>query len=127
MQREAGSSTPFRSAAKNIGHATFPRVPGYLGMKTFLKVLLIAVLALAVLKLCPLFAVPVALALAALFIVTLVLAGGASVAILVILGLAVALLGVALALVTALAPIWLPVLAVVGLIALVRRATRKTA
>jgi len=107
--------------------ATFRTGRGFMDMKTFLKVLLIALLAVAVIKLFPIFLIPVALAGVALLIGSLLLAGGAGLAVLIALGLVVALLAVALALAAVLAPIWLPLLAILGLIALGKRAGRPAA
>jgi hypothetical protein len=74
-------------------------------MKTFLKILLIAVLALIALKLSPVLFVLGAL--------------GAS--------LVVALLAVVVGIALALSPIWIPVLIVMGLISLFRRMSDKPA
>ena len=93
-------------------------------MKTLLKVLLIAALVLAVAHFFPFFLIPVALAGAALFVGSLILAGGAGVAIIVALALIVALLALAVGLAAALAPIWLPLLLVLGIVALIRRVAR---
>jgi hypothetical protein len=81
-------------------------------MKTFLRVLLILLLALLVLKLLPLIFI---LGLG-LFIAVVVVGALA-------LGLAGALLGVAVGLVAVLSPIWVPALIVVGIIALLKRST----
>lgn len=84
-------------------------------MNTFLKILLFLVLAIIAIKLFPLtLAIGVILALAL---------GGA-----VFVGFSViaALLVVALAVVAALAPIWLPALAIVGVIALFKKTGAKT-
>jgi hypothetical protein len=79
-------------------------------MKTFLKVLLIAALVIIALKLSPI------LFLAALVgLVAAVVLGAVG------LSLAAVLVGVTIAFVVALAPIWIPVLAVMGLVHLYRR------
>jgi hypothetical protein len=82
-------------------------------VKTFLKVLLIVALAIVAIKLLP-------LTLAA----GCILAVG--VAILAAVGVSVVALGllVSLAIVALLAPVWLPVLALIGIIALVKRHRR---
>lgn len=82
-------------------------------MKTFLSALLLVLLAVVALKLLPL-VFGLACALGAL--ATLVLLAGASAAAVVI---AVALVGAAV-----LSPLWIPVLAVVGIVALVRHRRR---
>lgn len=83
-------------------------------MKTFFKVLLLVVVALIAIKLLPL---TIGLGFVAGLVVVGLIAAGLSV----IAGVAV--LTVALAAV--LAPVWIPALLLVGLIALIRRATRK--
>lgn len=83
-------------------------------MKTFLKVLLLVIIALIAIKLLPL---TIGLGFAAgLLLVGLVVAGLSLIA-----GVAV----LALVLGAVLAPVWIPVLLLVGLIALIRRATRR--
>ena len=82
-------------------------------MKTFLRVLLCVVVTVVAFKLLPVLMVPVVL-------------GGLAAAAGVGLILLLVLLAVALAVVAVLAPIWIPVLAIVGLVALIRRANRKT-
>jgi hypothetical protein len=79
-------------------------------MKTFLKVLLIAALLVVAIKLSPV-------------IFVAAIAGVIASAVLGVVGISLlaALLGVLLALAVALSPIWIPVLAVVGLCSLFRR------
>ncbi len=79
-------------------------------MKTFLKILLIAALVVIALKLSPI-----------LFVAALVGLLAAAVLGVVGLSLAAVFVGVTLAFVIALSPIWIPVLAVVGLVHLFRR------
>ena len=79
-------------------------------MKTFLKVLVIAALLIVAIKLSPLIFVG---ALAGLFVAMVLGIIGIS--------LVAALVAVLLALVVALAPIWIPVLVVLGLVSLFRR------
>ncbi len=86
-----------------------------MGMNTFLKITLFLVLAIVAIKLFP-------LTLALGIILALTLGSAAFVGFSVI----AALLVVALALVAALAPIWLPALAVVGVIALFKKTGAKT-
>ena len=90
--------------------ATFPAMPGSLGMNTFLKILLVAVLLIVAIKLSPV-----------VFVAAVV--GLAVAALLGVLGLSLiaALLAVALALVAALAPIWIPVLAIMGVVSLYKK------
>jgi hypothetical protein len=82
-------------------------------MKTFLKVLLLAVLLIIAIKFSPIIFVG---ALAGLIV--------AGVLGLVGISLVVALLAIAVALVVALSPIWIPVLVVMGLISLFRKNER---
>ena len=93
-------------------------------MKTALKILLGVVLALVAIKLLPILLFPIGIGLVALLVVV-------AVALAVVLAVAGAgfaaagvILGVAVALLAALSPVWVPVLAVVGLIALCRRSRR---
>lgn len=90
--------------------ATFREVPGFLGMKTFLKVLLIVVAVVIAVKLLPI-AFVVGCAVAAL------LAGLAVLGV----SLAALLICAALAVAALLSPIWVPILAIVGIVALCRR------
>jgi hypothetical protein len=85
-------------------------------MNTFLKVILVAFLVLVAIKLLPVTLVAgCILALAALAVLVVGVSAAA------------ALLCLAFVLAAALAPIWLPVLAVVGIISLVRRSRRASA
>jgi hypothetical protein len=95
--------------------ATFAARPGYRGVKTFLKVLLILVLALIAIKM-----LPVTIALGCVLGLTLAVAAVLGVSLLAV------LLGAALLAGALLTPVWLPVLMIVGLIALVKRVTRGT-
>lgn len=106
--------------------ATLIVLPGFEGrqstaMKTALKIFLIVLIALLVIKLAPLLLVPAG------FVFLLCLVVGGTVAAVLLgccagaVGLVVALLVAALALVAALSPLWVPVLMVLGLIALCRR------
>lgn len=95
-------------------------------MKTALKIFLIVLIALLIIKLAPLLLVP-----AGLVFFLCLLVGGAVTAVLLgccagVVGLVVALLVAALALVAVLSPLWIPVLMVLGLIALCRRLGGKT-
>lgn len=111
--------------------ATFQELVGFEDMTTFLmktlKVLLVIALAILVLKFWPLLAVPALLA----TMLILVLGGVAGLAATLILGLALAALGsaaaVVLAIVGATLPLALPVLVVIGIVALVRSRTRNHA
>ncbi len=85
-------------------------------MKTFLKVLLLVIVALIAIKLLP-------LTIGLGFVLGLLLVGLAAVGVSLVAGVSV----VALALAAVLAPIWVPILLLVGLIALIRRATRRSA
>ena len=93
-------------------------------MNTFLKVLLFIVVALLAIKFLPFLLLPVLIAgVGLLLMVGLVVAGVATVA---GVGVAavVAILAVLTAIVVVLAPLWIPVLVVIGLVALIRRSTR---
>jgi hypothetical protein len=95
-------------------------------MKTFLKVFLYVLLALLVIKLLPLLGI----AAAAVGGITLVLAGlafsGVAAILGVIVSLAAAILAPLIVLAALLSPIWVPVLLVVGVMALVKRSRRVT-
>ena len=93
-------------------------------MKTGLKIFLVLIAALLVLKL-----LPVILVMGGFSLAGLVVVGGllvAALGVLVLLGVSVsaAVLAVALAVAVALSPIWVPVLAVIGLIFLLKKAKR---
>lgn len=91
-------------------------VPGFLGtMKTFLKILLAAVLLIVAIKLSPI-----------LFIAALVGLIVAAVLGAIGLSLLAALVAVVLAFAVALSPIWIPVLCVIGLVSLFRRNDKAT-
>lgn len=83
-------------------------------MKTFLKVLLLVVVALVAIKLLP-------LTIGLGFVAGLLLVGLMAAGLSLLAGIAV----LAVVLGAVLAPIWIPVLLIVGLVALIRRATRK--
>lgn len=95
-------------------------------MKTGLKIFLVLIAALLVLKLLPVILVMGGFSLAGLVVVV----GGllvAALGVLVLLGVSVsaAVLAVALVVAVALSPIWVPVLAVIGLIFLLKKAKRR--
>ena len=94
-------------------------------MKTGLKIFLVLIAALLVLKL-----LPVILVMGGFSLAGLVVVGGllvAALGVLVMLGVSVSavVLAVALAVAVALSPIWVPVLAVIGLIFLLKKAKRR--
>jgi hypothetical protein len=94
-------------------------------MKTGLKIFLVLIAAILVLKL-----LPVILVMGGFSLAGLVVVGGllvAALGVLVLLGVSVsaAVLAVALAVAVALSPIWVPVLAVIGLIFLLKKAKRR--
>jgi hypothetical protein len=95
------------------GIATFGGLPGFCGMKTFLKILLVLVVAVIAVKLLPL-----TLALGAAIGVALVIAVALG------FGAIAVLLCAAIVLVAVLSPIWIPVLALLGVIALIKRGSR---
>ncbi len=96
--------------------ATFPHLPGFRDRKTFLKVLLIIALAIVAGKLLPL---------------TLVVGGllAAGVALLAVIGVSMLAIGtcLGLGLIALLSPLWLPVLALIGIVMLVKRHNRSVA
>ena len=93
--------------------ATFPVARCISGMKTFLKILLVAFLLVVALKLSPL-----------LFLAAFIGLIGAVVLGAVGFSLVAALLAVAIAFAVALSPIWIPVLVVMGLISLFKKDAR---
>ena len=96
-------------------------------MKTVLIVLLALVGAVVVVHLLPLALAPVIFVLGLLLLIGGLLVGGATATVAAVLALLVGLLAGGLALIVVLAPIWIPVLAIVGLIALIKRANAKSA
>ena len=96
-------------------------------MKTFLIILLALVGAVVVVKLLPLALAPVIFVLGLLLLIAGLLVGGVAATVAAVLAVLVALLAGGLALVVVLAPIWIPVLAIVGLIALIKRLSAKSA
>ena len=96
-------------------------------MNTFLKVLLYVVLTLIAIKLMPLFALAFMLAGAGLLVLAgLLFSGIAAIAGCGVAGLTVVITAL-VAVIAVLSPIWIPVLIVVGIIALIRRSSRTTA
>lgn len=85
-------------------------------MKTFLKVVLLVIAAVVAVKLLPL-----TLGLGILLGITLVALAAVGVSILAL------VLGLGVVLAAVLSPIWIPVLAIVGLVALVKRGNRPSA
>jgi hypothetical protein len=96
-------------------------------MKTFLVVLLALVGAVVAVKLLPLAFAPVIFVLGLLLLIGGLLVGGAAATIAAVLALLVSLLMGGLVLLVILSPIWIPVLAIVGLIALIKRLSAKSA
>jgi hypothetical protein len=90
--------------------ATFLKVPCFSLMKTFLKILLVVAILFIAIKLSPVVFVAV---LVGLLVAAMLGAIGLS--------LVAGLVAVALALVAALAPIWIPVLLIVGLVSLFKK------
>jgi hypothetical protein len=95
--------------------ATFPALRGFPGVNTFLKVLLVILVTLLVLKL-----LPVVLGLGVGLVVMLSLAAVFGV------GVAGILICVVLALALFLSPVWLPVLVIVGVVALCKKTGKTT-
>ena len=116
---EEGEATALRKTDCVVS-ATFRRMRGSLDMNTFLKVLLVALLAIVAVHVFPIIMVPVALILAVALLAGLIFAGGAGIVLVLALGLVIGLLALALGLAAALAPIWIPVLAIFGIVSLIR-------
>lgn len=95
-------------------------------MKTFGKILLFSFLALAVLHLFPILLVPVMLGLAALLVIGTVLVGVLAAVLGTGLSLVAGILAVLVVLLAVLSPLWLPALAIYGLVKLCSR-NRKVA
>ena len=106
--------------------ATFGGVAGFWGMKTFLKVVLILIAAVIVVKLLPALVLIGGLSLGGLVLVGLGLLAVGGVLGAVGLSVAAALLGIAAVVALALSPVWVPVLVIVGIVALVRRSSRRS-
>jgi hypothetical protein len=96
-------------------------------MKLFLKVLLYVLLALVAIKLLPFFLFPVLIGGGGLLLVAGLAFGGFVTVAGLGVAAAAALLAVVIALAAALSPIWIPILAVVGIVALIRRSNRTAA
>jgi len=105
--------------------ATFGEVAGCGGMKTFLKVVLILIAAVMVVKLLPALVLIGGLSLGGLVLVGLGLLAVGGVLGAVGLSVAAALLGIAAVVALALSPVWVPVLVIVGIVALVRWNSRR--
>jgi hypothetical protein len=97
------------------GRVTFLNVRGSEAVNSFLKVVLLLILALVVIKLLPLiFSLGWLLVVAVLGFIAMAASAIAT------------LVGGAIVLVAVLSPLWVPVLAIVGVIALIRRGTRRS-
>lgn len=107
--------------------ATFSRVLGSWGMKTFLKILLIVAVAALVVHLWPVAAVPIVAGLVVALAVGGVFAGVVALVLGVLVCIALAVLGVAVGLLAALSPIWIPLLLIVGIVGLVKASSRQHA
>jgi hypothetical protein len=107
--------------------ATFRAPVGFGSMKTFLKVVLILIAAVIVVKLLPALVLVGGLSLGGLMLVGLGLLAVGGVLGALGLSVAAALLVVALVVAVALSPVWVPVLVVVGIVAFVRKLSRRTA
>jgi hypothetical protein len=94
-------------------------------MKTGLKIFLVLIAAILVLKLLPVILVMGGFSLAGLVVVGGLLVAALGVLVLLGVSVSVAVLAVALAVAVALSPIWVPVLAVIGLIFLLKKAKRR--
>ena len=96
--------------------ATFGGVPGFLDMKGFLKAALLVIVALVAVKLLPL-----------IFGLGCLLAGAVIGCVALVASAVAALIGSAIVLAAVLSPIWIPALAIIGLIVLVKRSSHRSA
>ena len=96
-------------------------------MNTFGKILLFTLVALVVIHLCPILLVPVMLGVAAMLVIGTLLVGGVAAVLGTGLSLVAGVLAVVLVLLAVLAPIWLPLLAIYGLVKLCSRNRKVTA
>jgi hypothetical protein len=94
-------------------------------MKTGLKIFLVLIAALLVLKLLPVILVMGGFSLVGVLLVAGLIVAALGVLVLLGVSVSVAVLVVALAVAVALSPIWVPVLAVIGLIFLLKKAKRR--
>ncbi len=103
------------------GAATFRGMRCSSGMNTFGKILLFTLLALLVIHLCPILLIPIILAVAAMLVIGTMLAGGFAAVAATGLSLVAGLVAVALVALAVLSPVWLPLLAIYGLVKLCTR------
>lgn len=93
-------------------------------MKTFWKVLLFILVGLVCLRFLPVLLIPMVLGLLAMFAIGALLLGGLATVAATGISVIGGTLVVVLVLLAALSPIWVPVLAIVGLVSLFRRGNR---
>lgn len=115
------------STSRPPGAATFRAQLGSLHMNTFVKVLIFAAVALAVLHFWPIAVFPLLAVAGAVLLPGGLLAGGAAVVISALVSVLGALLGVLCVVAAVLSPIWIPVLLIVGLVSLLTRKRRAVA
>ncbi len=96
-------------------------------MKTFLKLVLIALAALVVAHFCPLALLPLAGLGLAMMVIGGVLSSGLAAVLTVAVTLVTVILAVLVALLAATSPLWIPVLLILGLLSLFRRPPAKAA
>lgn len=96
-------------------------------MNTFLKVLLVIVVAAVVVHCWPILAFPLGGALLGLSVVATAALCGVSIVLALVIAAVAVVLALATGILAALSPIWLPILLIVGVIALVRRLSRPAA
>jgi hypothetical protein len=94
-------------------------------LKTSLKVLLVLLAAVLLFKLLPVLAIPLFLAIGIILGIGGLLAGGLALAATALVATVLSLCVVALAVVGVLSPIWLPVLAIFGVVVLVRKLSHR--
>jgi hypothetical protein len=101
--------------------ATFGGVRCSQGMNTFGKILLFTLLALVAIHLFPILLLPIILAVAAMLVIGTMLAGGFAALAATGLSLVAVVIAVVLVALAVLSPIWLPLLAIYGLVKLCGR------
>jgi hypothetical protein len=103
------------------------RVSGSFGMKTFLIVLAVFLAAVVLVEFWPLIIAPLAVIAAAGLLLGCLLAGGATLLLGLVAVVVLAVLGALVGLLTAAAPVWVPIVLIVGIVMLIKRSSRPSA
>lgn len=98
-----------------------------LRMNTFLKVIIVVIAAVLIAHFWPLALLPLLIAAGAVILIGALTAGGAAVVFSVICSILGVAIGLVCTVAAVLSPVWIPLLLVVGLIALIRRSSGATA